>query len=393
MSTTVRGILDKLGSLFPIKGFFFDRPLLILHSDDWGRAGLRDREGLAQLREAGIDLGERPYDFYSLETADDLAALSQVLKRHRDPTGRPPVCVMNFVTANLDFRRMAEDGFQRIYLRALADGVPAGWSRPALLEAYRNGVAAGVFYPALHGTTHFCRRAVQRHAGAPSERGALLRKLWSAGTSYIYWRMPWIGYEYWDPGVPENEQFLSAKEQYEVIGEAIGLFTRLFSTLPRSACAPGYRANADSSLAWSRYGIRVAQNGPGALTPPHHDRHSVLQLHRTIEIEPTVMPEFSLESAVRRAEECFALGIPAIVSMHSINFHSSVRDFRTHSLELLDAFLCALEARHPEMLYVHDEDLVHLIETGTYEGLTPRTPVRVRTQSWRQPRSLPGKGK
>jgi hypothetical protein len=391
MPTTVRGILDKLGSLFPIKGFFFDRPLLILQSDDWGRAGLRDREGLAQLREAGIDLGERPYDFYSLETADDLAALSQVLKRHRDPTGRPPVCVMNFVTANLDYGRMAEDGFQRIYLRALADGVPAGWSRPGLLEAYRNGVAAGVFYPALHGTTHFCRRAVQRHAGARSERGALLRTLWSSGTSYIYWRMPWIGYEYWDPGVPENEQFLSAKEQDEVIGEAIGLFTRLFSMLPRSACAPGYRANADSSLAWSRYGIRVAQNGPGTLTPPHHDRHSVLQLHRTIEIEPTVMPEFSLESAVRRAEECFALGIPAIVSMHSINFHSSVRDFRTHSLELLDSFLCALEARHPEMLYVHDEDLVHLIETGTYEGLTPRTPVQVRTQSWRQPRLLPGK--
>jgi hypothetical protein len=393
MSTTVRGILDKIGSLFPIQGFFFDRPLLVLQSDDWGRAGLRDREGLEQLREAGMDLGERPYDFYTLETADDLAALSQVLKRHRDPTGRPPVCVMNFVTANLDFTRMADDGFQRIYLRALADGMPVGWSRPGLLEAYGDGIAAGVFYPALHGTTHFCRRAVQRHAGGSSERGALLRTLWSAGTSYIYWRMPWIGYEYWDPGVPQNEQFLSVKEQDEMIGEGVGLFARLFSTVPRSACAPGYRANADSSGAWSRCGIHAAQNGPGTLTPPHHDRHSILQLHRNLEIEPAVMPEFSLESAVRGAEECFALGIPAIVSMHSINFHSSVRDFRTRSLELLDTFLSALEDRHPDMLYVHDEDLVRLIETGTYEGLTSRTPVRVRSQSWRESRSLSGRVK
>jgi hypothetical protein len=59
----------------------------------------------------------------------------------------------------------------------------------------------------------------------------------------------------------------------------------------------------------------------------------------------------------------------------------------------LDAFLGALEDRHPDMLYVHDEDLVRLIETGTYEGLTSRTPVRVRSQSWRESRSLPGRVK
>jgi len=393
MSTAIQRVLSGIQSLFPTRAFLFDRPLLVLQSDDWGRAGLRDLEGFDQLRGAGIELGQRAYDFYTLETADDLAALSQVLKRHRDPTGRPPVCVMNFITANLDFPRMAEGGFHKVYLRALADGLPAGWSRPGLLEAYKEGIAAGVFYPALHGTTHFCRRAVERNAASSTERGALLRTLWSTGTSYIYWRMPWIGYEYWDADVSPNQQFLSAREQDDAIGAGVGLFARLFSTVPRSACAPGYRANADSSRVWSQYGIRVAQNGPGALTAPHYDRHSVLQLYRTVEIEPAVMPELSVEAAIRQAEECFALGIPAIVSMHAINFHSSVRDFRTRSLALLDEFLSALEARHPEMLYVHDEDLLRLIESGTYEGLTSRTPVRVQAQSWRGHRSLSRKQK
>ena len=62
--------------LFPVAGFHFDRPLVLLQSDDWGRVGLRDQEGLEQLRSAGLALGERPYDFYTLETADDLRALS-----------------------------------------------------------------------------------------------------------------------------------------------------------------------------------------------------------------------------------------------------------------------------------------------------------------------------
>src|SRR5579863_2667374 len=169
MPTNAQKILGKLRTLVPVNAFFFDRPLLVLQSDDWGRAGLRDRDGLEQLRAAGLDLGERPYDLYTLETAEDLAEFSQVLKRHRDPTGRPAVCVMNFITANLDFAKMASTGDQKIKLCALADGLPDGWSRSGLLEGYRDGTAAGVFYPALHGATHFCCNAVERQAARDDE--------------------------------------------------------------------------------------------------------------------------------------------------------------------------------------------------------------------------------
>ena len=46
----------------------FSRPLVLLESDDWGRVGVRDREGFEQLRAKGIRLGEHPYDLYTLET-------------------------------------------------------------------------------------------------------------------------------------------------------------------------------------------------------------------------------------------------------------------------------------------------------------------------------------
>ena len=103
---------------------------MLFQSDDWGRVGLRDSEGLEQLRLAGITLGERPYDFYTFETSDDVAALSALLKRHRDSTGRHPCLEMNFVVANLDFAKMNTEDGKRIQLLSLADGLPAGWSRP-----------------------------------------------------------------------------------------------------------------------------------------------------------------------------------------------------------------------------------------------------------------------
>src|SRR5215471_21301896 len=87
--------------MLPINGFHFNCPLVLLQSDDWGRVGLRDHEGLEQLRLAGIKLGERPYDFYTLETAEDLAALSAMLKGRRDAAGCHPCLEMNFMVANL----------------------------------------------------------------------------------------------------------------------------------------------------------------------------------------------------------------------------------------------------------------------------------------------------
>lgn len=370
--------------LLPVAGFHFDRPLLLLQSDDWGRVGLRDQPGLQQLRLAGLELGERPKDFYTFETAEDLIRLSEALKRHRDSGGRPPCVEMNFILANLDFAKMSVEGFRQIQLMPLAEGLPLGWIREGRMEAFRGGIADGVFYPALHGTTHFCRSAVERNLNVEGERGDLLRTLWRAGTPYIHWRMPWIGYEYWDPEQPEDERFLSREKQTELIGHTVGAFAKLFSTLPRSACAPGYRANDDTHRAWAGHGIRVAQNGPGGLVPPHFDRHDILHLSRTVEFEPATDAVFSVEACLRQADDCFARGIPAIVSVHSINFHSTVKDFRSPTLAALDEFLTALESRYADLLYLHDEDLRELVKQGSYQTVEGRAKVNVIQKKFRK---------
>jgi hypothetical protein len=377
MLRLIRKLWQRGLDVLPVAGFHFDRPLVLFQSDDWGRVGLRDREGLEQLQCSGLALGERPYDLYTLETAGDLAALSEVLKRHRDSGGRNPCLQMNFVLSNLDFARMSADDFRQIHLLPLAEGPPQGWERPGLLDAYRQGIADGVFYPALHGTTHFCRSAVERHMAGNDESAKLLRTLWQAGTPYIHWRMPWIGYEYWDPEKIEDERFLSAEVQQELIGRSVGSFAKLFSGLPRSACAPGYRANDDTHRAWARHGIRIAQNGPGVITPPHFDRHGILHLARVVEFEPAVDPRFTVEDCLRQAESCFERGLPAIVSLHAINFHSTMRDFRDPTLRFFDEFLTAIESKHSNLLYLHDEDLYELVKNGFYTSSSGRSQASV----------------
>src|SRR5271155_243258 len=122
MITRLRNPLRRTRKVSPHPALRFDRPLVLFQSDDWGRAGVRDREGWEELRAGGLNLGEKPYDFYSLETAEDVGALGEVLRKHRDSTGRRPSMVMNFIMANVDFDRCFDPGQKRITLRPLTEG-------------------------------------------------------------------------------------------------------------------------------------------------------------------------------------------------------------------------------------------------------------------------------
>jgi hypothetical protein len=375
------GAIWQRGKALFTKGFFFDRPLLLIQSDDWGRVGVRDREGFEELREAGLSLGENPYDFYALETSEDVDALTTVLHNHKDSILRSAVAAMYFVVANVDFTKAAQANSGEIHLRPLADGLPGGWSRPGLLQAYRRGVAEGLIFPALHGTSHFCRNAVQRELTAGDGRAQFLRTLWKAQTPYIFWRMPWVGYEYWDPERPAETRHLPADLQLAMITEGVRHFQSVFGSAPLSACAPGYRADANTHQAWRAAGVKIAQSGPGPIRPPRFDRYGILNVYRNIEFEPAVDPHFSVEKCLRSAAECFAQGVPAVLSTHSINFHSSIKPFRSSTLRFMHEFLTELERRHPDLLYIHDADLYDLITRGQYQAGSGTVKVKVRQRN------------
>ena len=363
-------------------GFTFSRPLVAIQSDDWGRLGVRDREGYDWLRARGIKLGEHPYDLYSFETADDVTAIASLFSRHRDSSGRSPCMVMTFCTANLDFKKMKTQAYKGIELLPLSQGLPGSWSRPGLLEAYRAGIQNGAFYPAMHGLTHFCPLAVESTLAKRDERADLLRLFWEAETPYIYWRMPWVGYEYWNPEKP-RAGFLSSDIQRMQINKAREYFTALFGTDPVSACAPGYFANRDTRSILAEMGIRVAQNGTvSGLSAPYIDSTGVLHLHRTVDLEPS-QRELELDKYLQIAGNSFSRGVPFIISTHSINFHSTLKDFCTSTLSTVDSLLTALESKYPDLLYVHDQDLYNVVTQGAFQSRDARVTVSARRQDLR----------
>jgi hypothetical protein len=175
--------------------------------------------------------------------------------------------------------------------------------------------------------------------------------------------MPWVGYEYWDPTLSPDERFLSLDDQRTIIRRAAEIYRAVFAAIPVSACAPGYRANHDTRTAWFEAGVRVAQGGPGGQQGPSLDTKGMLLTFRNVEMEPSA-EGCELENIVSQANDCLSRGLPAIVAIHSINFHSTIRDFRTPTLTMLDGFLSAMESKWPDLLYVSDRDLWQIATQG-----------------------------
>lgn len=356
----------------------FGRPLVLLQSDDWGRVGVRDEEGCEELRAAELNLGEHPYDLYSLETAEDVLAIAETLESVRDSVGQPACLEMNFLSANVDFQASAAQNFHQIILKPLLEGLPGRWKRPGLYEAYSQGIQKRLFTASLHGATHFCEQVLAETLKDSGKRGELLRTLWKAETPYVHWRMPWVGYEYWNPNRETGRQFLAAKEQERWISLAADWFQQFFGDRAVSACAPGYRANETTRCVWREQGIRIAQNGPGAMLAPRFDEFGLLHTYRSIDFEPALNPELRFEDAVAVAKDSFAAGVPFIVSVHSINFHSTLAPFRQRTLPLLHELLCRLAKSNPELLFVNSRQLLEIVETGEHETAAGRIQVSAR---------------
>jgi hypothetical protein len=104
----------------------------------------------------------------------------------------------------------------------------------------------------------------------------------------------------------------------------------------------------------------VAHSPSEGLNQPKMDARGILHLYRVLEIEP-IRKDIEVEKYLHLANACFTRGLPLVLSIHSINFHSSLKDFRTATLAALDTLLTALESKYKNLQYVNNDDLYAMV--------------------------------
>lgn len=301
--------------------------VVILESDDWGlcawSADDEARRALAATPAFASPAGLR-YGRSTLESAADVRALRETLLGFRGADGGPPVWQANTVMASPDFERLAREGFEADELPlALFPEVPSRWRRPGLWDEVRESIAAGVWWPELHGLHHLPGRA---WLGA-LRRGDADARLALAHQCPVCEAVEASG-EY-----DASEPVASRERSLE---QAFALFTRLFGRPPASLCPPDYRWDAVLEVQASRLGATVLQGAaeragrwPRVRRLLHRwrwpeRRGGLLFMPPRIAFEPCgdAAPGSRLGAGRTRAavRAAWGRGQPAVVSSHRHNY-------------------------------------------------------------------------
>ncbi len=345
---------------------YLDKKIVVFDSDDWGMLGMRDPGSFERLKAKGYSqLGQSNWDYYSLETKEDLEALYSVLSKHGDAYGLPPIFTCNFIVANPDFEKIINTGFKEFHTMDLSQGFPGLWqNRDKLLNMYKAGIDRGLIYPGYHGLCHFNYEAwlAALRKGEPDLLDCIKEHI-----RYIpSMRDRDFSYDYiadTDPFV-----FLSLKEQEERIKNGISTFKKMFGLLPVVTTAPKCAWNSDTERIWHKYGIKYigAGNRRLGMVPDNRlgerNQWDMIYLTRNVNFEP--VRKNACQDAIIEIDFLFKAQQPAILETHSINFHSSIKNFRKKSLESLDQLLYLIETKYPDVVYLTCQQLGEILEQG-----------------------------
>ena len=327
---SVRARFDRLSA--PVTR----KPLVIFQSDDWGRVGTFDPASIGRLGAYG--LGQSLWDWYGVESPDDLVLLADVLASFVDVRGRKARFTANFVLTNPDLRRMREEGYTELRVCPITEGLPAPWSQEGLHDLYLDLIAQGVFYPALHGYTHFCEEEfLSACRETSSARAPLLQALLAEDISSAARLTPEYNFALMHRR-GGMDVFIDEAAQRQWVEKGVDLFKQAFGAKPRSTCAPGYRCNAVTARLWSARGIEVVQTADSRRLGRWQ---GLLNIARNTFFEPLLYGPGNVESAMAQAHAAVEQRKPIVVCSHSINYisrhHGRAQEGRRGPAAVFDA--------------------------------------------------------
>ena len=301
---------------------------VVLESDDWGLcAWVPDEHAFRVLADtpAFRSPAGRHYGRSTLECADDIGRLVEMLLEFRGGDGFPPVMQANTVMAAPDFAQLSPPQFECDVLPLVHyPEFASRWHRPGLATAVRKACESGVWWPELHGLAHVPQAAWLRAL----RRGTADARRAHEHECFVCEAVEASG-EY-DPSEPPEQRTRS-------LALAVERFVAVFGRAPGSFCAPDYRWDARLETDAEGLGLTTFQGIAERKGHPfprirhllHQYRWPHTRGHRFY-LPPRIAFEHrggmapaarvGTTAAHRAARRAWGRGQPAIVSSHRLNY-------------------------------------------------------------------------
>ena len=335
---------------------------VVIHSDDWGLEGwfpVGVSDSLRAVLSEGVPVWEAAYLQSTLETGAEVDSLADWFAGIRDLDDLPLVLQANTILAGPSVRQAGTPTVWPVH----ESGSTGDFERPGLRAAIDAAIARGVWWPELHGLTHYDLR---QYARARADGDSLARIAALEGV------FAYSGYRR-DSELDDDD----VDHAREVARRSVNRFTDRFGRPPASVIAPDYRWGVEDEAAWAELGIRVVQakreqvdrslsphTGLGRLRKRiarvrFAHSGSLFALERSAELEPygdaDPGAQQGADAACQAIEAAFRRGEPAVVSIHRVQLVSRDVNIAAAGRVQLEELIRRLEENGGVRFLVDDE--------------------------------------
>ena len=340
------------------------KPTLILHSDDWGAERMPSESVRRKLDKHPLIVANDPYArLDTLASAEDLAAIFDVLTSVKDSSANPAVLTANVIMANPDYQRIKEIQFNQYFNEPFTTTFEK-YNNSQALQLWQEGTRAGIFIPQYHGREHvnvklWLFHLKNGHEGvrAAFDHGVYGVNFLNLGLRKENFQAAWDFYNKED----EEDVIKSSLDGYK-------MFEEYFGFQSQTAIAPSYTWNKKIEKQLRARGVKAMQGLIVQKQPKERRESYYRKFHlfhrqayqlRNVFFEPSLSwTNCVVDNALLRVSEAFKFGRPAIVCSHRLNYVSGLnvknRDF---SLKLLKQFLKRVVKNWPDIEFQSARDL------------------------------------
>lgn len=355
-----------------IPGYRTNRRLLAFAVDDYGNLRVKDKASQIEFHNAGMPKRSIFDMLDTLETADDLSALFDVLESFRDINSNPVCFTPYALCCNPNYQEMARNDFAEYKNELLTETfskVPGGMQS---WEAWKYGIKSRLFVPAFHGREHLNVRLV---SDALKHKDPKIRIAFQLGSFSNVEQKKYPSYY----AAFDQVDYSDTALHKDIIVDGLQKFEQVFGFRAINFNAPGGRESHDLHQTLIDNGIEFIDSGfEKLITLPQgkvqkeymwmgkKTKTGLRVVLRNGVFEPASNSR-ALESAFSQIATAFRLGKPAVISSHRFNFSGSIdENNRKKSLADLKKLLSLVQKAYPNVEFVSTAELGNIMKGKDY---------------------------
>lgn len=359
-----------------VPGWFTNRKIIVVESDDWGSIRMPSRESFQRLKNCGIDLESMDYSRYNLydnlEGREDLERLFEVLSGVRDKNGNHCVITAISVVANPDFTRIKQDDFQNYYYEPFTVTLNKYNRSSNTFKLWQEGILNQLFVAEFHGREHLNVTAWMKLLKNKDYKTckAFNEEMWGIAPEMTSLPLTEIQAAF------QITDMSDLQKHREILIDGLDLFEKIFGYRARYFVPPNGPINNSLNKIIADKGIRFRsaskiQNeciGPGKYRKVVHwlgkrDTSGIRYMTRNCFFEPSGHPEIEwIDTCLSEVAAAFRWGKPAIISSHRVNYIGSLYpENRDDNLQKLKELLRIIIKTWPDVEFMTTTDLGNLI--------------------------------